>query len=187
MSRFTVTLACLSPLALWLLCTTGCGPKPMVARAYDGPALDKKQVATLRLGPEVRIKSIDGRKVDGIPEDFIDDEGQPDSYETTERHIEVLPGTRRMIAGRAPTWSTSPQPMVIFYLHSFNPGSPENEEIEFDAVAGKTYYVNASDGKRWSVDVTDFGAGKDRSRLIRRIPEENYAKWEKLKGTRWGP
>jgi hypothetical protein len=37
------------------------------------------------------------------------------------------------------------------------------------------------------VDVTDFGAGKDRSRLIRRIPEENYAKWEKLKGTRWGP
>ena len=169
------------------LAAVGCGPKPMVARMYDGPTLDKKQVSVFKLGPEVRIKSVDGKPVPGIPEDFIDDEGQPTGAKDVERHIEVAPGVHRLVAGRSPQWQTSPQPMVVFYLHTFDPGTPDNQEMEIETAAGKSYVVHVDEGKRWSVNITSMGVGRNLGRLVGSTPEPNDPKWEKMKGTRWGP
>ncbi|HEV2295374.1 MAG TPA: hypothetical protein VGR35_16095 [Tepidisphaeraceae bacterium] len=167
------------------LVSVGCA-KPIIARAYDGPELSKKEIATLKLYSNVRFKSINGQKLDVIPEDFVDDEGQPDG-EVRERHIQVKPGTHRMVVGRAPAWTKSQQPLLIYHLHQFHPGWPHNVEIEFTAAAGKSYMLVAEDGKDHEVHVTTMGFGKGIERLIGRVPEPSYARLKKLQGTRWGP
>ena len=180
--RGPLVLSFVALLALW---STGCA-KPIVARAYDGPQLSKKQVATLKLYSNVRFKSIDGKPLDGMPEHFVDPEGQPDG-EAKERHIEVKPGKHRMVVGRAPAWTKSDQPLLIYHLHSFHAGWPDNVEIEFTVAAGKSYMLVAEDGKDREVHVTTMGFGKGIEKLVARVPEPTYAKFKKLQGTRWGP
>src|SRR5687768_12286485 len=94
---------CLLPLLL--LAATGCA-KPYEANAFAGDPRPDAEVAKLTLDPDIRLISIDGQVLDGVPSELATGE------EHRNRFVRLLPGTHRIVVGMRATATTynSPPP-----------------------------------------------------------------------------
>ena len=138
---------------------TGCA-QPIVVNAFSGPA-PSEEIAVLHLGDEVRLLSVDGAPVPGLPAGLT----ETDSY--APRIVRLLPGEHTIVAGIRPRVQTysSPNYMYIpsgdchgggsFVVTSYNsytsslPGSRENETIRFIAQPARTYRLKIDDPPDW--------------------------------------
>ena len=130
-----ITLSLLLAFAVTL--AGGCSKTYQVNAFDDAQSLSDDQVAILIIQPSVRFISLDGQSVPGIP--TIEGNGpvHRNRSDPDKRIIRILPGTHRVVAGYAP-FTDEGGATGVFRTYE---GSFEDEEVEFDAVAGKKYFV----------------------------------------------
>ena len=137
----TCTLFCLVAASI----VGGCA-KPHVANAFDGPDRPAGQVARLTIDSPVRLASLDGKVVEGIPAQTAN------SYGQRPRIVNILPGAHRIVVGVGPLASeanSAPPPggglsLGVGFAWNY-PGSKEDEALDFNAVAGGRYIVKIKD------------------------------------------
>src|SRR5688572_11126098 len=93
---------------LLLLAAVGCAG-PLQVNAFDGPDRSGAEVSRLQVDKQVRLVSIDGKPVAGIPGEW-DSTKDKESYR--QRIVRLLPGAHRVVAGINPNTTTgNPGPM----------------------------------------------------------------------------
>jgi hypothetical protein len=126
---------------VWLSAVVGC-VKPYQANAFDGdPPAD--QIARLTIDSPVRLASLDGKPVDGIPAEF---KSGSDLHKP--RVVNILPGPHRLVVGVSALSSQTAPPTTPGIGIGFTwkyPGSKEDEVLDFTAVAGRRYIVKIKD------------------------------------------
>src|SRR5215212_5966829 len=84
--------------------TGGC-IKPIVVNAFDGPAPPGSQLALMTITEDVRLTSLDGKPLEGMPPEL------DKTKDIRSRAIRLLPGTHRLLAGmRSNTFTSYPHP-----------------------------------------------------------------------------
>ena len=119
----------------------GCA-KPYQANAFEGPDRPADQIARLTIDTPVRLTSLDGKTVEGIPAAF-----KSASEPHKARIINILPGPHRVIVGVAPlNTGTAPPTAGVGIGFTWNyHGSNEDEVLDFNADAGRRYIVKIKD------------------------------------------
>lgn len=74
----------------------GCSTEQFVAHAYSGGSLPPAELADIEVQPNVRLVSVDGKRVDALPVDL-----DLSSHGGAKRTLYLMPGTHRLIAGVA--------------------------------------------------------------------------------------
>lgn len=172
----------------------GCSSKTFVANAYPGEPLPIGEVALLEVTPNVRLMSVDGKRVDPLPVDLV-----LSGNGGARRELFLLPGTHRIVAGLGARLYHGGGPYSSVGAGSgvgvgigfggggggrLVQGSSYNDEIEFDAEAGHRYSLVATgdpgnDEEKSRFIIRDLDVGRkalELQRLIERRPfDDPYA------------
>ena len=141
MRHLPLLACCFSVITL----AVGCA-KPHQVNAFDGPDRPAKEVTRLTIDAPVRLATLDGKVIEGIPAQTSN------SYGQTPRIINILPGPHRIVVGVGPLASEANSgPPVgggpslgVGFTWDYR-GSKDDEVLDFTAVAGRRYIVKIKD------------------------------------------
>lgn len=153
------------------LFSVGCSSKPYVAHAYPGAQLPPAQVALIVVDANVRLMSVDGKRVDALPVDMA---LSTDTFAA--RQLYLLPGTHRIVGGIAARLYRGGSTFGGVGIGGGSgigvgvgigsggggrlvQGSTFDDEIEFDVEAGKNYRLFHTE---------QAGTNEQKSRLVLR-------------------
>jgi hypothetical protein len=125
------------------------------ADTFTGPA--PADVATLAIDPGVRLVSLDGKAVEGVPAEVRNGELSQG------RTIQLLPGAHGVVAGKAPYYCrpTRGDNLSGFYTSVvYEPGSDANDVLSFTAESRGQYLLkldvaSAASRENWRAIVID--------------------------------
>jgi hypothetical protein len=142
-------------LVVVVLACGGACVKHYRADAFAAPPTAQADVATLGIDPGVRLVSLDGAAIAGIPAEVRNGEMSQG------RTVRLLPGAHDIVAGMAP-YAANPtrgDNLSGFYtVHISEPASPDDDVLSFTAQPGGRYFLKiglAAGGKGWRAIVID--------------------------------
>jgi hypothetical protein len=154
-------------LTRWILLGAVSGAAPICgcvqhyqADAFTGPP--PADVATLGIDPGVRLVSVDGQPVEGVPAEVRNGEMSQG------RTIRLLPGAHGVVAGKAPYYirPTRGDSLSGFYVtEEYDPPSEDDDVLSFVAQPNGRYLlkldvITAASRDNWRAMVIDLNGSK---------------------------